>query len=210
MKVTTHFLKTGCLNQQSIHLRMNTPQYYLIADLECTCCDDDSFPRNEREIIEIGAVMVDSNTLQKVDEWNSFIKPVRHPILTEFCTKLTSITQADVDGAPLFQEALKVFQKWAYSYSRFLFCSWGDFDKRQLRNEASAHGFNAPLGSNHINLKKEFSKVQGLGRKYGMAGAIELIGGKLEGKHHRGIDDVRNMIQILPYIFGEFKIKGGS
>ena len=185
---------------------MQNPNYYLIVDLECTCCDDESFPRNEREIIEIGAVMVDATTLTQVDEWNTFIRPVRHPQLTTFCTSLTSITQKNVDDAPLFIEAIKSFQKWAYSYPGFLFCSWGDFDKRQLRNEAATHGMGEPAGSNHINLKKEFTRKQNLKRKYGMAGAIELIGGKLEGKHHRGIDDVRNMVQILPYIFGDEKI----
>jgi inhibitor of KinA sporulation pathway (predicted exonuclease) len=187
---------------------INEAQYYLVVDLECTCCDDDSFSRREREIIEIGAIMVDSTSLLPVEEWNSYVKPVRHPILTEFCTNLTSITQADVDSAPYFPDALKAFQKWIFQYPNFLFCSWGDFDKRQLRNEATSIGITNPCGSTHLNLKKEFSKRQNLPRKYGMAGAISLIGGDLKGKHHRGIDDVRNMCQLLPYIFGSASIVG--
>lgn len=182
------------------------PKYYLIVDLECTCCNDDSFPRNERETIEIGAVMVDASTFEQVDKWMTFIKPVRHTKLTDFCTQLTSITQEDVDGAPLFLEAIQEFQKWINQYPNFVFCSWGDFDKRQLRNEGASHGINNPAGSTHVNLKKEFSKKQNLPRKYGMEGAVKLIGGKLEGTHHRGIDDACNMVQLLPYIFGDSKL----
>jgi len=52
------------------------------------------------EIIEIGAVMVEAQGLTVIDEFQTFIKPVRYPILTEFCKSLTSITQEQVDQAP--------------------------------------------------------------------------------------------------------------
>lgn len=55
------------------------------------------------EIIEVGAVTVDAANLQVVDEFQSFVRPTRHPRLTEFCTGLTSIAQQDVDNAPVFQ-----------------------------------------------------------------------------------------------------------
>jgi len=60
------------------------PKHYLIVDLEATCCDQQSFPRDEMETIEIGAVILDSHTLDIVDEYNAFVKPVRHPQLTRF------------------------------------------------------------------------------------------------------------------------------
>ena len=43
--------------------------------------------------------MADADTLKVVDEFASFVRPVRHPQLTAFCTELTSITQAQVDAA---------------------------------------------------------------------------------------------------------------
>ena len=36
--------------------------YYLIVDLEATCCDSGTIPRHEMEIIEIGAVMLNRAT----------------------------------------------------------------------------------------------------------------------------------------------------
>ena len=36
--------------------------YYLIVDVEATCADDGSLPRQRMEIIEIGAVLLNSKT----------------------------------------------------------------------------------------------------------------------------------------------------
>ena len=78
--------------------------YYLVVDLEATCCDRGNIRKEEMEIIEIGAVMVHSESLSIVDEFQSFVKPIRHPILTEFCKSLTSIFQAQVDQLRLTQK----------------------------------------------------------------------------------------------------------
>ena len=62
--------------------------YYLVVDLEATCCDRKSSPSSKREIIEIGAVMVDRD-LNAISEFQTFVRPVRFPTLTSFCTELT-------------------------------------------------------------------------------------------------------------------------
>jgi len=67
--------------------------HHLIVDLEATCCNDASFPKDEMEIIEIGAVMTLAETLENISEFQTFIRPVRHPQLTAFCKELTSISQ---------------------------------------------------------------------------------------------------------------------
>lgn len=154
------------------------------------------------ETIEVGAVMLDASTLVVVDEFMTFIKPVRNPRLTNFCTELTSITQADVDNAPTFPMAIAQFKEWLYRYESFLFCSWGDYDKEQLLQDSQFHGIAYPIGSNHLNIKQRFSVNQKLKKKYGMAGALNLAGLSLEGTHHRGIDDARNMAKLMPYILG--------
>jgi len=63
------------------------------------------------EIIEIGAVMVDAQSLKVVDEYERFIKPILNPTLTPFCKQLTTIRQDDVDTALGYKEALKNFEK---------------------------------------------------------------------------------------------------
>ena len=86
-----------------------TQNYYLIVDLEATCSDDKSVPRH----------------LMEIDEFQIFIQPILNPKLSNFCQELTSISQSDVDNAPKFPEALKLFKNWFLSFKDILFCSWG-------------------------------------------------------------------------------------
>ena len=178
--------------------------YYLVVDLEATCCDKQAtIKQTEMEIIEIGAVMVHPESLTIIHEFQSFIKPIRHPILTEFCKSLTSISQTQVDRAPTYPEAIALLEKWLSGYSNGVFGSWGDYDRKQFKQDSNFHQLPFPIAYPHVNLKKVFSETQGLSKRYGMEQALEIAGLPLEGTHHRGIDDARNIAKLLPYILGD-------
>ena len=113
------------------------PDYYLVIDFEATCCDKGTIPPEDAEIIEIGAVIADGKRLRPVDEFVRFVRPSRNPQLTAFCSELTSIHQADIDGARTLAEVLPEFSDWVSGYERYLFCSWGDFDHHHLQLERS-------------------------------------------------------------------------
>jgi len=181
--------------------RSSAPNYYLVIDLEATTSDDRSLPPEQMETIEIGAVLADGRTLAPVDEFQSFVRPVRRPRLHPFVTKLTGITQAMVDGAPLFPEAFAALRAKLIDHRHpLLFCSWGRYDRIQLERDCGLHGIpnNMP---EHLNLKTKLFEVTGK-KKLGMAQALALCGLKLEGTHHRGIDDARNIARMLPWIVG--------
>jgi 3'-5' exoribonuclease 1 len=183
-------------------LNFNKYKYILVVDLEATCCDLQSIPRHQMETIEIGAVMVSIESLAIVDEFQTFIKPLRHPTLTEFCRQLTSITQQQVDTAPTFSDAIKAWQPWLSKFDKAIFGSWGEYDRKQLQQDSKHHRIDLPypVSSHHINLKELFSTTQGLNKRYGMAQALNLANIALTGTHHRGIDDARNISKLLPYI----------
>lgn len=174
-----------------------TPQYFLVIDLEATCDDQGAVPKHEMEIIEIGAVLADAETLNPCEEFQTFVRPVRHPTLTDFCCGLTHITQAMVDAAPRFPEAITALREFIDSRA-IVFGSWGAYDRRQFQQDAEFHGVKLPLGPRHINLKQEFSRRRGTTKRFGMAGALRTAGFPLEGTHHRGIDDARNIARLLP------------
>lgn len=177
--------------------------YYLIIDLEATCCDKNTVPREAMEIIEIGAVLVDANTLQPIDEYTTFIKPIRYPTLTSFCTELTTITQEDVNNAPEYTEAIQGFKQWFNHYQNFVFCSWGDYDYKQFKQDSHYHQLPFPIDAPHVNIKKVFAEQLQLPRPCGMHHALRQVGLKLKGTHHRGIDDARNMARLMPWIIGK-------
>jgi inhibitor of KinA sporulation pathway (predicted exonuclease) len=187
-------------------IKLESYDHFMVVDLEATCCDKKTIQRHEMEIIEIGAVMVDAKNLTAVSEFQTFIKPLRNPILTEFCQQLTSITQAEVDRAETYPDAIAHFKQWQFQYSNFIFGSWGNYDRKQFEQDSKFHKIPYPIASEHINLKHLFTVNQNLKKRYGMAKALKLVGLDLVGTHHRGIDDARNIARLLPYILGREKI----
>lgn len=182
----------------------------LIIDVEATCTDSDEFPRHESEIIEIGAVLLNENN-KTVDIYEQFVKPVRNPILTDFCNELTTITQNDVDNGMSFDKAMEDLESWVYSHTcvqndSFTFCSWGGYDKNQFNRDAEFHGITNFLNRvEHVNIKKQFGKSQQV-KPCGMKKALNLSKLKLIGTLHRGVDDAINMAALIPWIDGTKKI----
>ena len=166
----------------------------VVFDLEATCWDT-ARPRDRMEIIEIGAVRLDPDTLTPVDEFATFVRPVVEPQLSQFCTSLTTITQEDVDTADVFGIVFPRFVEWLGDAPLRL-CSWGAFDLEQLTLDCQRHGYPLPeCAQHHVNLKSEFAAWRGV-KRCGMASALEQAGLPLVGTHHRGIDDARNLAGI--------------
>ena len=137
-------------------------KHKLVVDLEATCCNNNEFPRYEMEIIEIGAVLLDSEN-KTVSTFQTFVKPTVHPLLTDFCKELTTITQDQVDTAPSFNIAMTSFLNWLHDHviAFYDFYSWGDFDKNIIVRQARSLNYkNTKLDvllSNHYNLKQIFA-----------------------------------------------------
>lgn len=175
----------------------------LVVDLEATCWAEGRGPREDMETIEFGAVLVRMPDLQSIDERAWFIRPKLHPVLSEFCTQLTSITQDQVDAGLPFEKVCELIGEWLEPHrERLGWGSWGNYDRHQLQKDAARLGMQSPLEPyHHRNLKVAFSKQHDLGKwRPGMRAALDLCGLSVEGTHHRGIDDARNIARMLPYI----------
>lgn len=169
---------------------------FVVVDVEATCCDDLLFPDSEREIIEIGAVWLDDGFVER-RAFSETVRPARHPELTEFCTRLTGITQAEVDASRGFAEVLDRFVEWAGTGDLWL-CSWGVYDRRQLGYDAEFHGAVLPewCASRHVNIRRGFTRWRGIDR-CSLVDACAIIGHEFAGTHHRGLDDARNAGVVL-------------
>lgn len=182
---------------------------FIILDFEATCSDKDEFPRSEMEIIEIGAVAYDGD-LNYLESFSSFVAPVRNPLLTDFCKELTTITQADVDGAEPFYQAASELALWAAGLGISWWGSWGDYDRKQLTQDVRFHRVPDPLPQPHFNIKEGFSARQGLKKRLGCAGAVKLAGLAFQGTLHRAIDDATMMGKLLPFILGDQRVSSRS
>ena len=178
---------------------------YIVFDLEATCWKDRSL-RHQSEIIEIGAVKMNGEG-EVLSEFSEFIRPKLHPELSDFCKELTTITQAEIDAAHYFPEVIAAFQDWIDLERNYLLCSWGFYDKKQLRSDCELNGLPTGWTKNHISLKHQYSTIKKLNRPIGMGGALKMEKLKLEGTHHRGIDDARNISKIFLKQFSNWRLK---
>ena len=180
---------------------------YVVVDLEATCWLKGS-TRDRMEIIEIGAVQLSSAAGPAVNEFGAFVRPVLEPILSDFCRELTHIEQADVDGAAPFPEVLSRFLAWIGT-EPFVLCSWGAYDLHQFETDCRRHELPLPpTFRKHVNLKAEFAQQRAV-RPCGMARALAILELPLEGTHHRGIDDARNIGRIAPFVLPAVEARDG-
>lgn len=178
---------------------------YIIFDLEATCWNKNETVPGPSEIIEIGAVKLDYDGLE-LDRLEQFIKPTHHPILSNFCKELTSISQEQIESAPYFAEAIQIFRDWIGN-DNFILCSWGGYDRRQLVREAEMHGLQFDWFEHHINLKEDYTRIKKMKHQKSLKKALIIEKMKYEGTHHRGIDDAVNIAKIFTRNLKLWKIK---
>ena len=176
---------------------------YIILDLEATCWQDKT-QKHKDEIIEIGAVCVNENK-EIVSQFSEFVKPILNSRLSDFCKELTSITQSQIDKADTFDIVIKRFKDWINIKEDYTLCSWGFYDKSQFKADCELHQLETKWLTNHISLKHQYAEIRKLTKPIGMSGALNLEKINLEGTHHRGIDDAKNITKIFIKLFDEWK-----
>ncbi|MCB0629896.1 MAG: 3'-5' exonuclease [Saprospiraceae bacterium] len=175
---------------------------YIIFDLEATCWEQRG--QAENETIEIGAVLIREK--ETISEFKRFVKPIKYPILSDFCKKLTSIQQADVDIAGHFYEVIPEFQSWiAYNDEPYILCSWGFYDRKQFESDCRLCNMETDWLQSHISLKHQYQEIKRLRRAVGMKTALQIEKIPLEGTHHRGIDDAWNIAKLFLRYFDQWK-----
>jgi inhibitor of KinA sporulation pathway (predicted exonuclease) len=163
--------------------------YELVVDVESTCWSNDedkTLHYKDSEIIEIGFAVVDSGTRELLSSSGIMVRPVRVPILSEFCKNLTSIRQDMVDSGLEFQWAigrlsLYLGATFAANLSGMTMCSWGDYDRNMFKIECKRRGMTYPFGRH-------------------MMEALEIAGLDPMGVHHRGTSDAMNIARLYHYL----------
>ena len=177
------------------YLRTAMEKAFILYDLEATCWRT-SRPKRV-EIIEVGAVKVNAD-LEIVSEYCAFVRPMVHPVISKFCTSLTSIRQSDIDFAPQFDEVMEDYEDWmGVGNADVIPMSWGDFDKRQLLTDADLHDMQLDWLEAHVCFQKHFGKWKKSQNQVGLKKALEEEGINWSGTEHRAIDDARNMAELF-------------
>ena len=94
--------------------------YICILDFEATCFEHNEVERNKMEIIEFPSILykinTDDNSYELISEFHKYVKPTYKPILTDFCKKLTGITQEMVNNSDTIDVVYDDHIKWLNTY----------------------------------------------------------------------------------------------
>lgn len=149
------------------------------------------------------------------------LTPKANSQLTKFCTNLTGITQDMVTNQPVLDDVLKDFHQWLINENlldpkiKFIFVTCGDWDLFTMLPSQCSY-FNLPREeyfNRWINIKKSFNKALGKFARDGMMGMLKDLNIQHTGRHHSGIDDCKNIAEILKglaergYVFVENRKK---
>lgn len=203
-------IEAKLLHLQAIQNLLAPYRYLYCVDLEATCdgVGESESPRplavlpDQMETIEIGLVVIDLESLGIVDEFQRFVRPQINPTLTDFCKQLTSIQQADVDGAGTYVEVGEELGAFLAQYPNAAWASWGDYDARQLERDAGSAACHSLLADlQHFNVRKWHKGLYNDQPK-SLKLTVESLGLVWQGTYHRGIDDARNVASIVKEMLG--------
>ncbi|MEC4048601.1 3'-5' exonuclease [Flavobacterium sp. SUN046] len=181
---------------------MKTTDKIIIIDLEATCWQGPVPSGQENEIIEIGLAVLDLQTGLITKNQGILIKPQRSTV-SPFCTELTTITTELLEQKGiLFEEAIAQLTE-EYQPDLYTWASYGQYDLNMLKKQCKSFNVPYPMGDEHINVKVWFAELFGLQKPTGMNGALHLLEIPLEGIHHRGVDDAKNIAKILNWCLAQ-------
>ncbi|KAF9594002.1 hypothetical protein IFM89_026714 [Coptis chinensis] len=148
-------------------------------------CDKDRNP-HPQEIIEFPSVLVNSVTGQLEASFQTYVRPVYHQHLSDFCKELTGIQQ--LQTRELSTQILLLL--------RGLTGIVGDVRESECRFKRIRK---PPYFNRWINLRVPFNEVFG-GVRCNLKEAVQLAGLAWEGRAHCGLDDARNTARLLTHI----------
>jgi len=169
--------------------------YIAVLDLEVTCNIINQ--PTDGEIIEFSCVIykIGLTGLTREAEFQHFVKPVQNHILSDFCKRLTNITQQTVNKAKTFPDVHADFQQFIAPFMTndndtiILTCgSWGHCIQKELKLHSIPL---TPIFSRYINIKREFAHFYRFD-EIGMIGMMRHLQLPIIGHSHRAIDDCRN------------------
>ena len=191
---------------------------YIIYDIEYTAWEGSlqrnwSFDFEEQEVIQIGAVMIEFDTidLQIISTFNEFVKPTINPNLSNYISNLTGIYQTHMDHHGLdLNDALSKFEVFCDCGSLCTF-SWGN-DANLVRKNAKLVGIEFPMFlENTIDISARLPAAIG---KYDLtvsSGTLhQSVGLNLKLRNHDALDDSKSIFETLRSLHKQGKLDLGS
>jgi len=96
------------------------------------------------EIVELGAVKIDGETLEVTEQDHRFVKPHFYPGKLKEIAEFCMITEKEMQAAITFPEMIECIKK-LYIPGMTYFVAWGSDDYRVLNKGCERHGIENPV-----------------------------------------------------------------
>jgi sporulation inhibitor KapD len=170
----------------------------LFIDFEFTMPEGKSNPKGfYPEIIEVGIVSVKNHEI--VEQYSSYVKPIRFPLLSERCKSFLQITQANIDEGISFTELISILTRHNQHHPTTVI-TWGNMDMKVLRQNCQLNDETFPFTGTFRDLSMEYKKFFGDRNQTGLWKAVEEYGKKATGKHHRALDDALTTYNLFKLV----------
>ncbi len=176
------------------------PEKIVIFDTEFTAWEGSmerkwSGENEYREMVQIGAIMVETERLSEISSLLLYVRPKINPTLSEYFMNLTHITQEEVDekGVP-FKEALEKFYAWSEGFP--IYC-WGG-DTKVLQENADLYGVENLFATTPGGNIKPLFESHGITTEGYMSSTIpRAFGEEPPPAAHDALNDARSIAQAL-------------
>jgi sporulation inhibitor KapD len=146
------------------------------------------------EIIEAGIVVVQNGKI--IEQFSSFVTPIKFFKLTDRCKTFLNITQKQVDyGIPFQQLVQKLIEYQQLGQTTVV--TWGNMDMKVLRINCDKANLKFPFTTKEIDLSMEYKRFFGDQNQTGLWKAVQEYGKEGTGKHHRALDDALTTYNIF-------------
>ncbi len=175
---------------------------YIVFDLEWNQSSDKAL-ENEKipfEIVEIGAVKLDSN-FQVVESFSQLICPSVYQELNERTQKLIGLTAEELAGGVPFQAAACRFLDWCGKEGTF--CTWGNMDLTELQRNMRFFGVESRLAKplKYFDVQKLFSLAyEDRKARRSLEYAVDYLHLSKDCVFHRALEDANYTAQIFRQI----------
>jgi inhibitor of KinA sporulation pathway (predicted exonuclease) len=148
-------------------------------------------PGEFREVVQIGAVKIDAETLDPRGELSILVKPRINSVMSDYLTQLTGITNEAV--AARGTDLRDAYERFVAFAEGGAICAFGR-DDLVLRDNLALYGIrNAAVIPAHINIVHWLNE-NGIGTKGRHACDVaSLCGGAFEGRAHDALEDARSV-----------------
>lgn len=149
------------------------------------------------EIIEIGAVKVDEQ-MHFIDTFRVFVKPKFFPKMNRRVSRLTGITDEDLENALPLPKAIRLFKR--FCGRKFAFFTWGNDDIKMLIDNMALYDIDSKWIPESYNLQIMFDmQIANEHRQCALSKAMEMVNERPFSEHD-ALNDAENTVLVMRHL----------